>query len=793
MTDPENPKSLFRIIIEKCNKVYYSITENFIYLIMAFAAPLFLYYISQGKEVVLYLLDPHEWMNIAMILVSFIVLFYVIWVIPVWSIELLKILSDRNMMTRKMEDKEGGVSPPQLFCILANRYNSEFNHKRVYPIRIFANIPILVFVFTIAGTQWDELFSPFIFLTFLLISLVIKDMVKEFVVEKIMKNNFFLTRPFLGYFGHTAIIIMASLLWACGCYLCGAFVIWLLYFYNDWFHYFIEKISEYWKQDPTGKPCPPGDLQECLYKKSKKVFSVYVIIILLFIIMFWVGERYEFMHKISPVLIMNICFSFIICLIDTAFKTPKDALEVLVVMDQVPDDHSNCLKEIPKSDCLLEKSTDREVKEDPSPQGNIEKGLYLFFSFANIVFLLVSLNLIFIKSINGHRIRKERIGKELYDQLGNRHSLLNYYKVWREKNDNPKTVVLIAGSGGGSRAGYWTGINLDHIYATLGDTAKIFAISTISGSTSGANMFLTRLAADPKSLSVQERKSFWDTIYSRNYLSGGIWGVLLGDGIGGFSKGKTDYDKDRNYYHEQGELSAIQSYFPLNDRDQIRNLMLGDYMSKWTDTTMKFRIPLHFVNSATTQAGKRVLVSPVVVDSTLHPDVVDLYKEFRMNTQNSCNQFSLPMSTAVKISQSFPVVSSYYYLKGVGNLIDGGLYESSGCNTLYEVYTKLRETEEDTSVHFKIIVILNGDSDNCNTEPVNSLFLNTLGSASATPFSGHAVYWQERIRCLRSDSTRTAVEFVELKDSLGNWKEFPLGVMYSQQSLNQIWEHYKGK
>ena len=38
-----------------------------------------------------------------------------------------------------------------------------FNHKKVYPIRVFANIPILVFVFTIAGTQWDALFSPFIF------------------------------------------------------------------------------------------------------------------------------------------------------------------------------------------------------------------------------------------------------------------------------------------------------------------------------------------------------------------------------------------------------------------------------------------------------------------------------------------------------------------------------------------------------------------------------------------------------------------------------------------------------
>ena len=86
----------------------------------------------------------------------------------------------------------------------------------------------------------------------------------------------------------------------------------------------------------------------------------------------------------------------------------------------------------------------------------------------------------------------------------------------------------------------------------------------------------------------------------------------------------------------------------------------------------------------------------------------------------------------------------------------------------------------------------NGDSDKCNTEPVNSSFLNTLGSASTTPFSGHSVYWQEKMKTV-DGKNNTAVKFVELKDSLGNWKEFPLGVMYSQQSLNQIWEYYKGK
>ncbi|MBK6351806.1 MAG: hypothetical protein IPF46_00015 [Saprospiraceae bacterium] len=176
-------------------------------------------------------------------------------------------------------------------------------------------------------------------------------------------------------------------------------------------------------------------------------------------------------------------------------------------------------------------------------------------------------------------------------------SLNSYKETWREKNSNPKTVVLIAGSGGRfPRRILVRNKPGSYLCYSLGDTAKIFAISTISGQYFRANMFLTCLVADPKSLSVKEIKSFWDTIYSRNYLSGGIWGVLLGDGIGGVSMGKTDYDKDRNYYHEQGELSAIQSCFPPNDQNQIRKLMLGDYMTKWSDTTMKFRIPLHFVN-----------------------------------------------------------------------------------------------------------------------------------------------------------------------------------------------------
>ncbi|MBK6351805.1 MAG: hypothetical protein IPF46_00010 [Saprospiraceae bacterium] len=70
--------SLFKIIIEKCTKNITYRSREFFYSIMAcgsfFASVLY----KSGKEVLLYLLNPHEWVNIAMILVSFIVLFYVI-------------------------------------------------------------------------------------------------------------------------------------------------------------------------------------------------------------------------------------------------------------------------------------------------------------------------------------------------------------------------------------------------------------------------------------------------------------------------------------------------------------------------------------------------------------------------------------------------------------------------------------------------------------------------------------------------------------------------------------------
>ena len=71
MSASKEQVSLINFIIQTCNRIYYTVAENFFYLIMAFAAPLFLYYVSQGKEVGLCLLNPQEGVNIGLILVRF--------------------------------------------------------------------------------------------------------------------------------------------------------------------------------------------------------------------------------------------------------------------------------------------------------------------------------------------------------------------------------------------------------------------------------------------------------------------------------------------------------------------------------------------------------------------------------------------------------------------------------------------------------------------------------------------------------------------------------------------------
>ena len=135
----------------------------------------------------------------------------------------------------------------------------------------------------------------------------------------------------------------------------------------------------------------------------------------------------------------------------------------------------------------------------------------------------------------------------------NRLSIYQYFDRWYDRaklqpdSNGYINIRLISGQGGGSRAAAWFFMNMVHR-----DTAdpsfykSIFSISTVSGSTSGANMYLV---AKANGIDFKQRKdSPAVTLYGRDYMSSAFFGLLLGDAIEGTIDRLKAYPRDRNFH-----------------------------------------------------------------------------------------------------------------------------------------------------------------------------------------------------------------------------------------------------
>lgn len=762
------------------SKIYNTLIQNWLYLVLAFIAPLLILYVSQGQEIILSLFHPSQYINLFFILISFILIFFFIWVIPSYGIELALFI--QSVFSKK--NPGPSLTKEDIFKRLAFLYNSNLSKKPVFPIRKFGGIPLLVFLFSLGLVYWEPMKSFFLFFIFLLISLTVIEMCRKTFVRFSTKS--LRDKPFLGYFGHLILILGATLCWRLDSgpsvlpmgYTLAMICIWMLFIYNDLFQYLIENLSSTQGTEnlnDTNQMNTAVKIQN-FYSKSKNVYTVAILVLVGFIICFACLQYFMRLHFVSAILILNICFTLYIALIDLFLKTPKDVF-LLLAEEQFDADK---MRNLTKAAHL------------PELRMNHTNKLYLFFNFLNIVIIFISINTIFINSINDHKLYKLKTDKDSSRQFNRTDSLLSYFTKWLEYKSFPDTVHLVIASGGGSRAGYWTGITLDSMARKDTNFRKnLFAISTISGSSSGANMVLNKWFLEANNSTKPDSpliQTYWKNLYSYNYLSSSVWGLLFSDGIRGWMSGDDDYDKDRNYYHELDEVNAFKVNYPKEYHSIIDANMHGDYMLKWKDQTKRFDLPIHMVNSATTQAGKRAIVVPYTFSDSIHTTAIDLYGAFQRNTGTTCTPYQLPMIACVKISESFPIISAYSYLNGVGNLIDGGLYENTGSNTMYELYAYLKE--KFPKQIFKVYFVLNSDVNNCNTRPLNSVLINTFNSISSTPFSGHSYYWVNRFKTSLSRNG-DAFDAIEIRDRFGMWKEFPLGIQLSNQTIDSIFSCIK--
>ena len=238
-------------------------------------------------------------------------------------------------------------------------------------------------------------------------------------------------------------------------------------------------------------------------------------------------------------------------------------------------------------------------------------------------------------------------------------------------------------------------------------------------------------------------------------------------------------------------MEAFSELYKVQHIDEIKKSMESDYLFHFMDSN-RFKSPLFFINTANTETGNRAILYPIGNNDTLFYTAVDLYQKFQINhtlPESSGKKKQLPLIAGVMLSQSFPLICAYNYVKGVGNMIDGGLYENTGSNTTYELFHYLKTYRP--QFKYKIVILLNSDTQPDQSKIVSSDVLNTFKSVSASPFTGHSYYWLTK---LKRDIRPGIDHMIELKllDHGNKWaKNIPLGIMLTPSSLDTLYSYIR--
>jgi len=513
------------------------------------------------------------------------------------------------------------------------------------------------------------------------------------------------------------------------------------------------------------------------YGANKIKYWIFTVLLVGFLLFFSWLTFSDHMHLFSSVIVMNVSFTVFIATIDLWIKTPNDAFKML----EKQADVRNAVID-------LNKVKDQQLVSKFSTA-------YEFFQAVKFVAIFGISFYLFFDAFNKHRVRVESVSEtDKFYSSYNRDSLDAYFSRWVQGIDTSKPIILVAGQGGGSRAGAWMVMNLDsQVTCDSSFVKNLFAISTVSGSSSGANMMLNKwsLAQDGIQMETKSNLELAQRLYTYNYLTAATWGMLWSDALRNLVTAKDKPARDRNLYRQYDEGRAFSLCYPDTFRDIASKHFQLDLMANWDNTISKKRLPLLFLNTATTQAGKRAISAPVFIEPEIFGTAIDLYHKAKHQKTGADTLYNFPLVTAVNLSQAFPFVCAYNYVEGVGNMIDGGLYENSGCNTLFEIYQYL--VKHHPEFKYKIMLIQNSDNDNKNTDSNSSILWNTITSVAASPFSGHSHYWEQKLIIEMRDtlSPRYKMDTIEkIYPKNGcEWTDAPLGILLSKKSVDKLWEY----
>jgi len=712
-------------------KLYNTVKLNLFYVLLSLLVPVILWKVQVGRDIVVSLAEPpqHGYVNLPLLIASFSLLALSNWAIPVLAIDIWRILTRRH------------ANPQSLYSGLIALYNGDsVEGKQQFPIRYFASLPWVIFLY-------------------------------------VTVVSFFPTRPFIGV--GVLVLLMAGI------------------FLLDW-RYRNKRVPRVFQR--LWDNATDGNVRAARSKARQYVASMALLFLLFLVLIGFIGYGLRSSRMGSTALIVGA--NFIGILLNYAYMKFAENVDVKTislsyyVSKYIHICSLSCMLLLA---VLLQSSNSRGWPVEIgffSPIFILITAISLFLFFADILITaqlnltwihngqpsgrpvwiwysplirMVALGFIFLfffNSVNSHRIRKQFIHSGQVFTTDVRPSLTAYFDQWLQdraaRAGDTLDVYLVSGQGGGSRAAVWLFMAMNYLDSLKSTPShrfaeNVFSISTVSGSTSGAAMYLAdrylNVPARPASVAPRMK-----TLYARNYLSSSFWGALIGDGFEGMKyevsrrlwRSQQAFPKDRNYFFQQEEIRGYTEATPALDADQANAFFKSDYLSPYLtrkntpsglmSDSMKFdtALPLFFINCAIVETGQRGVFAPVNLESfSLGTDLYALFRQYHPDYQ-------IPLIACVNQSQAFPIINAYNYLDGAGRLIDGGIYENSGTTTTLEIYETLRRHQNAKpnapfKVRFICINIVNTNMDAAKDEvrfrPAS--VLNTLTAAFQSPFGGH--------------------------------------------------------
>ncbi|WP_299183996.1 hypothetical protein, partial [uncultured Chryseobacterium sp.] len=696
-------------LFDLLEKLINTIKSNGLFILLAILFPVLLYNFGAGSEIINDLATTERENSNLFVACSFIFLAISIWCVPTASIYLF------TWLTRTGESKRIVILDRILDIYNAKPKEDNISKQIEIQVRYLAVLPWLMYIVTMGNVFHGKKFMVLLVAAIVLMIMLLNQLMRSKTDRlKLIFGRFPIwLKKFWEVITITVGVVLVFLLFQIKIEQYYDHIIIIANIFGAMYLYLFLLVKE------TSEDFPDDDPRktQLIMQKTLIVHIAALVIAIGSVIYFNIQQRNGTIHAISAITVGTMLMSFFILMIEFLFTS-----QMLIAR----------IMRVGLGDTRLR---------------------YTFYRYAVGATAILCIGTVF-RSCNPHTFRKVSMEKQYakdsktYTDLIQRRPIDRYFRSWYDQRSNggkdTVNVYLVSGQGGGSRGAAWFLLNMYELDSLNSDFYRnLFSISTVSGSTSGAQMFLAS-----KELGVldrvKNRKEIVKEIYRKNYLSSAFYGMLIGDYIECLTG-----DQDRNYYFQTEEMEAFKKAFKDQNvnADAVDDFFNMDYLSNYKRNP--YRMPLFFINSTVVENGKKVVFSPVRLNTSLlerdnkrkplFTYYEDGYGIFR-NCEWSRNK-GLPLSACVNASQSFPLVNAYSYLHGVGRLADGGLFENSGTSTTSEVYLALkniigRKENEDMKVKFTIITILNGKID--DNEAVNykrASILNTLTAVAKNPFT----------------------------------------------------------